>query len=521
MAIAPRLELRQSQNLVMTPQLQQAIKLLQLNNIELTAFVEQELERNPLLESRESDDRPDQPEPESAPDSGDDGFGDEAISEMSITAENGGGAEAEQAIDTDRESISGEDSAADRMGETSGTAGDSGDFGGSLGQVGSGGSSRFDDMDLSLENTLGEEIGMRESLMNQLGLAVVDDVQRMVGAAIIDCIDTDGYFREDIDELAERLGCESSVVEDVLQVVQGFEPTGIAARNLSECLALQLIEQDRYDPAMARLVARLELLGRQDYPALMRECEVDEEDLAEMVSEIRRLDPRPGSNFEHDDTQTAVPDVLLRQKPDGGWAIELNSETLPRVLVNNRYYAEVSGATKKAEDKTYLSECLNTANWLVKSLDQRANTIMKVATELVRQQDGFFALGVQYLRPLNLKTIADAIGMHESTVSRVTANKYIGTPRGIFEMKYFFTAAIPSNRGGDSHSAESVRMRIRDLIAEEDPKKILSDDRIVEILKEEGIDIARRTVAKYREALRIPSSVQRRRQKRLQMSMAR
>ena len=521
MAIGPRLELRQSQNLVMTPQLQQAIKLLQLNNIELTSFVEQELERNPLLEEREKEDRPDQPEPEARAESSDDGFGDETVPELSITAENGGGAEAEQAFDTDRESVSGEDSAADRMGETPGQSGDSGDTGGSLGQIGAGGSSRFEDMDLSLENTLSEEVSMRDSLMTQLGLAVNDDIQRLVGSAIIDSIDPDGYFREDIAEMAERLGCESMVVEDMLQIVQGFEPTGIGARNLSECLALQLIERDRYDPAMAKLVARLELLGRQDYPALMRECEVDEEDLAEMVNEIRRLDPRPGSSFDHDDSQTAVPDVLLRQKPDGGWSIELNSETLPRVLVNNRYYAEVSRTTRKAEDKTYLSECLNTANWLVKSLDQRANTIMKVATELVRQQDGFFALGVQYLRPLNLKTIADAIGMHESTVSRVTANKYIGTPRGIFEMKSFFTAAIPSNRGGDSHSAESVRMRIRDLIGEEDPRKILSDDRIVDILKEEGIDIARRTVAKYREALRIPSSVQRRRQKRLQMSMAR
>ena len=521
MAIGPRLELRQSQNLVMTPQLQQAIKLLQLNNIELTSFVEQELERNPLLEEREKEDRPDQPEPEARAESSDDGFGDETVPELSITAENGGGAEAEQAFDTDRESVSGEDSAADRMGETPGQSGDSGDTGGSLGQIGAGGSSRFEDMDLSLENTLSEEVSMRDSLMTQLGLAVNDDIQRLVGSAIIDSIDPDGYFREDIAEMAERLGCESMVVEDMLQIVQGFEPTGIGARNLSECLALQLIERDRYDPAMAKLVARLELLGRQDYLALMRECEVDEEDLAEMVNEIRRLDPRPGSSFDHDDSQTAVPDVLLRQKPDGGWSIELNSETLPRVLVNNRYYAEVSRTTRKSEDKTYLSECLNTANWLVKSLDQRANTIMKVATELVRQQDGFFALGVQYLRPLNLKTIADAIGMHESTVSRVTANKYIGTPRGIFEMKYFFTAAIPSNRGGDSHSAESVRMRIRDLIGEEDPRKILSDDRIVDILKEEGIDIARRTVAKYREALRIPSSVQRRRQKRLQMSMAR
>ncbi|ANK80212.1 MAG: RNA polymerase sigma-54 factor [Rhizobiales bacterium NRL2] len=523
MALSTRLELRQSQNLVMTPQLQQAIKLLQLNNIELSAFVEQELERNPLLD----DTGPDTPEPDNRPesdsaDAGGDGFGDEPLSEMLIDAEKGGGAEAESALDAGYDDVHGNDSPSDRLSETPSGGGDIGDSGGgSLGQIGGGGSHKFDDMDLSLENTLSNSESLRDHLTAQLNLAPASVEGRLIAAAIIDSVDEDGYFRENIEEMAERLGCSPEAVEDALALVQAFDPTGVAARDLAECLALQLRELDRYDPAMKALVGRLDLLARQDYPALLRECGVDEEDLTDMIRELKRLDPRPGRQFETEEAQTAIPDVLLRQKPDGGWQIELNPETLPRVLVNNRYYAEISAVTRKAQDKTYLTDCFNNANWLVKSLEQRANTIMKVATELVRQQDGFFAHGVQHLRPLNLRTIADAIGMHESTVSRVTSNKYIGTPRGIFEMKYFFTASIPATDGGESHSAEAVRHRIKDLIEVETPDAVLSDDRIVEILRADGVDIARRTVAKYREALRIPSSVQRRRMKRMQLDMAR
>jgi RNA polymerase sigma-54 factor len=501
----------------MTPQLQQAIKLLQLNNIELTSFVEQELERNPLLESPEVDElrkRESQRE-------GDDGFGDEPVREMSINTERPGQGEAEAAMDVRYDDVHGEDSAADRSASAEPAPSPATDVsGGSLGQMGSGGNSRFDDMDFSLENTLSNEISLRDHLSEQLNLTGLEPAVRAVAQTIIDSVEPDGYFRESLDEMAERLGCPTEIAEDALTAVQGMDPTGIAARNLQECLKLQLVEQDRFDPAMEALVERLELLGKQDFPALMRECGVDQEDLVDMIKELKRLDPRPGSQFETEEAQTAIPDVLLRQTSEGGWSIELNPETLPKVLVNNRYYAEINSVTKKAEDKTYLTECYNNANWLVKSLEQRANTIMKVATELVRQQDGFFALGVQHLRPLNLKTIADAIGMHESTVSRVTSNKYIGTPRGIFEMKYFFTASIPSTGAGEAHSAEAVRHRIKSLIDEETAKAVLSDDRIVEILKAEGIDIARRTVAKYREAMRIPSSVQRRRAKKMQLDIA-
>ncbi len=211
--------------------------------------------------------------------------------------------------------------------------------------------------------------------------------------------------------------------------------------------------------------------------------------------------------------QPIVPDVFVRAAPDGTWQVELNSDTLPKVLINQRYYAQVAKGTRNDKDKTYIADCLQTATWLVRALDQRAKTILKVSGEIVRQQDAFFAKGVQYLRPLNLKTVADAISMHESTVSRVTANKYMATSRGIFELKYFFTSSIASADGGEAHSAEAVRHRIRQLIDGETAADVLSDDNIVDRLREAGIDIARRTVAKYREAMRIPSSVQRRREK--------
>jgi RNA polymerase sigma-54 factor len=246
---------------------------------------------------------------------------------------------------------------------------------------------------------------------------------------------------------------------------------------------------------------------------LRRVCGVSEEDLIDMIAEIRSLNPKPGLAFGSTLVQPIVPDVFVRPAPDGTWQVELNSDTLPKVLINQRYYTQVSKSAHNDKDKSYLADCLQTATWLVRALDQRAKTILKVSSEIVRQQDAFFAKGVQYLRPLNLKTVADAIGMHESTVSRVTANKYMATPRGIFELKYFFTSSIAASDGGEAHSAEAVRHRIRQLIDAETVSDVLSDDTIVEKLRGAGIDIARRTVAKYREAMRIPSSVQRRREK--------
>jgi RNA polymerase sigma-54 factor len=297
--------------------------------------------------------------------------------------------------------------------------------------------------------------------------------------------------------------------------LQTLDPPGVYARSLSECLAIQLKAKNRHDPAMQALLANLDLLARRDFASLKKICAVDEEDLLDMLAEIRALDPKPGAGFETDISESILPDVMVRAAPDGGWMVELNPDTLPRVLVNQDYYQKIaSSAGMREKEQGFLSECLQNANWLTRSLDQRARTILKVASEIVRQQDAFFAEGIDHLRPLNLKTVAEAIKMHESTVSRVTSNKYMLTPRGLFELKYFFTVSIASAEGGDAHSAESVRHRIRSMILHESAESVLSDDDIVENLKGGGIEIARRTVAKYREAMNIPSSVQRRREKR-------
>ncbi len=313
--------------------------------------------------------------------------------------------------------------------------------------------------------------------------------------------------------MALLLGCEPARVEAVLARLQQFDPAGVFARDLPECLALQLRDRDRLDPAMRTLLDNLPLLATRNLAALMRVCQVDAEDVAEMIAEIKSLDPRPGLAFDPPLAQPVVPDILMRAQPEGGWIVELNAETLPRVLVNNRYHAQVSRVARNKAEKDYLTDRLQAANWLVKSLHQRATTILKVAAEIVRQQDAFFRRGVQALRPLILRDIAEAIGMHESTVSRVTSNKHMATPRGVYELKYFFTSSIPASSGGEAHSAEAVRHLIRSMIDREPAAATLSDERIVELLQRDGVDIARRTVAKYREAMRIPSSVQRRREK--------
>ena len=343
--------------------------------------------------------------------------------------------------------------------------------------------------------------------------------QRFIAEVLIEAVDEAGYLRADLAEVAERLGASREDCESTLAVLQGFDPAGVFARDLVECLALQLKERDRLDPAMQLLLTRLDLVAKRDIAGLSALCCLDASDIADMIAEIRALTPKPGLAFGSEPVQPVVPDVYVREGADGTWHVELNSDTLPRVLVNARYYAQVSRTARNRDDKTYLTDCLNNANWLVKSLDQRARTIVKVASEIVRQQDAFLTHGVRHLRPLNLRLIADAIGMHESTVSRVTSNKYMATPRGLFELKYFFTSAIQSANGGEAHSAEAVRDRIRELVEKEE-NDVLSDDRIVTMLSADGIDIARRTVAKYREALRIPSSVERRRLRQLEMSDA-
>ncbi|WP_142849025.1 RNA polymerase factor sigma-54 [Telmatospirillum sp. J64-1] len=500
MALTPRLDLRQTQSLVMTPQLQQAIKLLQLSNLELSAFIEQELERNPLLQRED----------------GEDGGNDEHVPPAEDRTGDSDGAmldampgRDETPLDVDYDNTFNNDSASD------GHDGERYEGGEAFAEWGRGGGQGFDGGGGDFEQMVSGEVSLHDHLVEQLNLDLPDPADRIIGLHLIEMLDEVGYLRGDLNEVAELLGCPLEKVEAVLARLQHFDPAGLFARSLSECLALQLRDRNRLDPAMQALLDNLDMLARRDLPGLLRVCGVDSEDLAEMIGEIKALNPKPALAFDHVVAQPVTPDVLMRPVAGGEWLVELNNETLPRVLVDTRYHAKVSAASLSKEDKTYLSEQFQSANWLVKSLHQRATTILKVASEIVRQQDAFFAKGVQHLRPLVLRDIAQAIGMHESTVSRVTANKYIATPRGIYELKYFFTQAIAASAGGEAHSAEAVRHRIKSLIDAETPKEVLSDDRIVEILKEDGIDIARRTVAKYREAMRIPSSVQRRREKAL------
>jgi RNA polymerase sigma-54 factor len=490
MGFSQRLELRQSQTLVMTPQLQQAIKMLQLSNLELNNFVDAEIQQNPLLERREPG-------------------GEDAAAADAINGEPAATAALPEGLATDIAP-----DAAEHWHASAGTEGDgSVDFAetpqirrGGDGGVGSDERSGF-------EYTAARPRTLREHLLEQIGTDL-DQGDQLVALHLLDQLDDNGYLGGTLDAIATLLGCGLARVEAVLARVQQFDPPGVFARSLPECLALQLRDRNRLDPAMRCLLDNLPLLAARNIPALVRVCRVDAEDVAEMIAEIKSLDPRPGLAFDPPLAQPVVPDILMRAQPNGGgWIVELNAETLPRVLVNNRYYARVSRVARSKAERDYLSERLQAANWLVKSLHQRATTILKVAAEIVRQQDGFFRRGVQALRPLILRDIAVAIGMHESTVSRVTSNKYMATPRGLYELKYFFSSSIPASSGGSAHSAEAVRHLIRNLIDSEPAAATLSDERIVELLQHDGVDIARRTVAKYREAMRIPSSVQRRREK--------
>ncbi|MDP6883952.1 MAG: RNA polymerase factor sigma-54 [Rhodospirillales bacterium] len=516
MALIPRLELRQSQALVMTPQLQQAIKLLQLSSLDLLAYVEQELEQNPLLERDDggedglegtgvdaADD--DRGEAERDPD-GDDGTGEPAAVDRSVDADRP--LPEDDTPDVDYDNQWNNDSATDGAEQDHLDAAPAAQFE-DWGSSGGG----FEDGRGNLEQTLSDTISLREHLVAQLNMDVDDAGDRMIGLHLIDMLDEAGYLTGDVAQVAALLGCAVERVERTLAQLQTFDPPGIFARNLAECLSLQLKDRNRLDPAIQTLLDNLDLLAKRDLAALTRLCGMDADDLAEMVAEIRALDPKPATTFEAAVSQPVTPDVLMRAQPGGGWIVELNGDTLPRVLVSNHYYARIAKEARSKTDRQYIHKCFQSASWLVKSLHQRATTILKVATEIVRQQDGFFAKGVSHLRPLVLRDIALAIDMHESTVSRVTSNKYMATPRGIFELKYFFTPAISSSSGGDAHSAEAVRHRIKALIDAEDATKVLSDDALVTLLAGEGIDIARRTVAKYREALGLPSSVQRRREK--------
>jgi RNA polymerase sigma-54 factor len=507
MSLSPKLLLRQSQSLVMTPQLMQAIKLLQLSSMDLQTYIATEIEQNPLLERAEGDAGPIEAEANEAGDGGGDlppaETGEVSDGDWMETSLPESRADIEERMDTDLGNVFQDEAPMAMGGGESYTAS-------AWSGVGAGGESEGDN---SLESFASSDLSLTDYLEAQLALVTADAAQRFIGRSIIDCVDETGYLTEPLSEIAERLAIPLAQAEGVLKMIHAMDPPGIGARSLEECLSIQLRERDRFDPAMAALVKNLDLLAKRDMQQLKKICGVDGEDLTEMIAEIRQLTPKPGLAFGGLPVQSVIPDVIVRAAPDGTWHIELNAETLPRVLVNQTYYAKVSRTAKKPGEKAFLAECLQTANWLTRSLEQRARTILKVSSEIVRQQDAFLTHGVHFLRPMNLRAVADAISMHESTVSRVTANKYIATPRGTFEMKYFFTAAIASTGRAEAHSAEAVRHRIKEMIEAELVADVLSDDAIVQALRDSGVDIARRTVAKYREAMGIASSVQRRREK--------
>jgi len=506
----------------MTPQLQQAIKLLQLSNLDLADYVTQEVERNPMLEVADpnADSGPAQDGGEQGGTATDEGIregntGDTAndglvAADKSMESAVDTGTTADSALDANFETnIYNNDAVSDRADMQS--AGSS-----SLSYEGAGaikGGGGFSD-ERGLDQTLEGEENLHDFLTRQMAVQLSDPIERFIAVHLIDLVDEGGYVNsEAVVEVAPRLGVDPHQVETTLTSLQTLEPSGVFARTLSECLALQLRELDRYDPAMKALVENLDLLAKRDMAALRRLCGVDQDDIADMVREIRALNPKPGLAYGGVSVQPVVPDIFIRKTRAGTWVVELNSDTLPKVLVNSQYITELKDMDGDKEAKAFVSDCVSNANWLVKALDQRARTILKVSTALVKRQALFFEHGVRFLKPLTLKDIADEIDMHESTVSRVTNNKFMACPRGMFELKYFFTSSISAADGGDAHSAESVKYRLKELIDGEDRKKILSDDKLVILMKAEGIDIARRTVAKYREALRIPSSVQRRRLK--------
>ncbi|MBO9122471.1 MULTISPECIES: RNA polymerase factor sigma-54 [unclassified Rhizobium] len=513
MALSANLYLRQSQSLVMTPQLMQSIQLLQMTHFELNQFIAQEVEKNPLLEfpsndaetgsdrAGDDDDGHSRQAEEQSFDEDYDSRSEVMSGDWSDRADGAGAGRMSDELDANYANVFPDDGVPQRA--------DAPELISQWKSMPGGGEGGADGYDL--DDFVAGQVSLRDHLAQQMHFVLPDMADQLIGQYLADQLDEAGYLHADLAEAAERLGAGAADVERVLAALQTLDPPGVFARNLSECLAIQLRQKDRLDPAMQAFVGNLELLARRDFATLKRLCGVDEEDLLDMLSEIRQLNPKPGSGFETAVSEAIMPDVVVRPSADGSWLVELNPDTLPRVLVNQAYFAKV---TKNGDDHAFLSECLQTANWLTRSLDQRAKTIMKVATEIVRQQDAFLLHGVDHLRPLNLKTVADAIKMHESTVSRVTSNKYMLTPRGLFELKYFFTVSISAVEGGDSHSAEAVRHKIRALIAQESPDAVLSDDDIVDILKGSGVELARRTVAKYREAMNIASSVQRRREKR-------
>lgn len=512
MSFSLKQELRQSQQLVMTQQLQQSIKLLQLSAIELAEFIELEIEKNPLL-SR--DDTTPDGEPASEE------YADKEWQETSNSAESTQDETA--AISQEFESPDWEKSAGEFEpqsiydDEFNADYADATEGAYSRVSAGSGesvGTSGFveDEEGNSLEQTYAKDRSLREHLLEQLHVDIVDPAMRLIGTQLIDLLDESGYLRESTESIATILGADCELVEQTILAMQRFEPLGVFARSLSECLRIQLEEKGRLDVPMEKFLSHMHLLAEGNVLALRKTCGVDDEELQLIIADVRSCNPRPANQFIHDIAEAITPDVLIR-KSRQGWLIELNPEALPRVLANQSYFTEMTQKLQDKEAKKYLTEQWQNASWLVKALDQRAQTMLKVSREIVKQQEKFFLHGIRFLKPLVLKDIAAAIEMHESTVSRVTTSKFMSTPRGTFEMKYFFNSTIGGSIGDAEFSSKTVMYYIKELVDSESSKEILSDDAIVTLLKDRNIDVARRTITKYREAMNIPSSVVRRRQK--------
>lgn len=493
MALGPRLDLRQSQQLVMTPQLQQAIKLLAASNLEIETFIGDALEANPLLEAGSLSQDRDGPDGDA-----DDIPRDEFTADQLIAQGQG---EGDAPLDLDPSSLDNDRDTGDGMSASDAEWGSASRMAGG------------EDLP-DLAETRAGEVSLSEHLEAQIGALAVNPKEAFCARHIVGLLDDAGYLSTDLREIAYDLGITLDEAEDALTVVQMCDPSGVGARSLAECLEIQAREANRYDPCMAALLDNLELLAKGEVARLKRLCNVDDEDFADMLRELRSYDPKPGLAFLPSSSEAVIPDVLLVTNAAGGWDITLNEETLPRLIVNRSYYVELSAGSPNPEAQNWLKEKLADAHWLIRALDQRQKTILKTAAEIVKQQDGFFRHGVSHLRPLTLREVAEKIEMHESTVSRVTSNKYLHCERGCFELKYFFTSGVGSS-DGEGASSEAIKARIRALIDAEDPKKVLSDQKLVDLLQEEGFDLARRTVAKYREAIGLGSSAERRRQKKL------
>lgn len=479
MALAQRLDLRQSQTLAMTPQLQQAIALLQLSNLDLSDYIERELEENPLLERVGDTDAP--AEAEAAAPLGTDADTDRSA-ELDIRTDD---------VWSDASLGSGADGWAD---------------------VGRGGRQDFSGDDNDITERMSEAPTLRQHIVDQIRLELAGARERLIAMLLLDGLGDAGWYSGDTAALAQRLGCPQTEVDAVLARLQRFDPPGIFATCLAGCLEAQLRERGAVTPAMALLLKHLDRLGQGDLAGLCRLTRTGPDELRALIAQLRSCNPKPGAGFDSAPAAAIVPDVYLRMAPDGTFYVELNADSLPEIAVDTATLRRASAAVSSAEERSYLQGRHASAGWLLRALQQRAQTVTKVATQIAEKQEAFFRLGVAHLKPMVLREIAEAIGMHESTVSRVTSNKYIATPRGLFELKYFFTGAIQTAGGGDTVSAEAVRHRIRQLIeAEAGPADVLSDDRLVTLLKEGGVDIARRTVAKYREAMGIGSSSERRR----------